>query len=67
MGFWKKLGKGVSKGIDIATQIAPVLPIPSKAKRVIAKVGETQDDVGAIVDEFKKPKPVSDGGTTPKP
>lgn len=54
MGFWKKLG-----GIwETARAIAPVLPISDKAKRVIQKSGEVEDDVKAIVDDVKR-KPQS--------
>lgn len=54
MGFWKKLAGGLRKGIGVAVEVAPVLPIPEKAKRIVLKVGETERDVEAIADEFKK-------------
>lgn len=55
MGIWSK----VKKAIAVATTVAPILPIPAKAKRIIAKVGETEEDVEAIVHEVKPatPKP----------
>lgn len=56
MGFWSKLGNGLKKGVAVATTVAPVLPIPDKLKKIIGKVGETTDDVGAVIDEVK-PKP----------
>jgi hypothetical protein len=58
MGFWSK----VKKSIATATTIAPYLPIPAKAKRVIAKVGETEEDVEAIVHEVKPAKPAAKTG-----
>lgn len=59
MGFWSKLGKGLQKGLEVSGMIAPVLPIPDKAKRIIVKADKIEDDVTAIVGEFKKPKPQS--------
>lgn len=55
MGFWSK----VKKGIAVATTVAPMLPIPAKFKRIVAKVGETEEDVEAIVDEVKPAKPAA--------
>lgn len=39
---------------NLAKETAPILPIPDKAKRVIGKGGELEDDVKGIVQEFKK-------------
>lgn len=60
MGFWSK----AKKGIDVAKTIAPLLPIPAKAKRIVAKVGEAEEDVEAIVDEVKPAQ--SSTSTNPK-
>lgn len=49
----------LKKALAVAVTIAPTLPIPDKAKRVIAKVGETEQDVAAIVDEIKPRKPAA--------
>lgn len=57
MGFWKKLGAGLKQGWGVTKQAAPVLPLPEKVKRIIAKGGEVEDDVKAIVDEVKPHKP----------
>lgn len=53
MGWLKKIKQGWS----IAKQVAPMLPIPNKAKIVIQKGGEVEDDIKAIVDEVKPRKP----------
>lgn len=56
MGFWSK----VKKAITVAVEVAPVLPIPEKAKRIVSKVGHAESDVEAIVEDVKpkkKPKP----------
>lgn len=52
MGFWKKF----KQGLVTAGVIAPVLPIPDKAKKIIQKVNETEQDVEDIIREVK-PKP----------
>lgn len=57
MGFWSKFGKGLVQAWNTAKEVAPVLPIPDKAKRVIAKGGEVEDDVKAIIQEVKPPTP----------
>lgn len=55
MGFWSK----VAKAINVAVAVAPALPISEKSKRVVQKVGETEQDVEAIVREVKPPKPAA--------
>lgn len=57
MGFWKKLGGGLQKGINGAAKVVPYLPLPEKIKRVVGKVDAVEDDVEALVEEFKKPAP----------
>lgn len=59
MGFWKKLGGGLKKGIDGAAKAVPYLPLPEKIKRVVGKVDAVEDDVTSLVDEFRKPKPTT--------
>ena len=56
MGIWSK----IKKAIAVAVEVAPALPIPDKAKRIVAKVGHAESDVEAIVEEVKPrtpPKP----------
>jgi len=55
MGFLSKL----KAAWNFTKEAAPVLPIPDKAKRIIAKGGEVEEDVKAIVDEVKPKKPQS--------
>lgn len=52
MGWLSKL----KTAIGVAEKVAPMLPIGTKAKRIVAKVGSTERDVESIADEFKKPK-----------
>lgn len=53
MGIWSKL----KKALTVTTMIAPALPIPDKAKKVIAKTGEIEQDAEDLVRELKKPAP----------
>lgn len=47
MGFWSKLKKAVA----VAVAVAPALPIPDKAKRVVATVGDTERKVEEAIRE----------------
>ena len=59
MGFWSKFGKNVVKGADWVRAIAPIAPIPPKAKAVIEKSGAVEDDIKAVVDEIKRKPPAA--------
>lgn len=55
MSLWSK----VKKAISVAVEIAPVLPIPAKAKKVVAGVGKVEADVEAVIADVKPPKPAA--------
>lgn len=56
MGWWSKL----KKGLQVAGQIAPILPIPTKAKTIIDKADDAVPVVDGMIDAVKTP-------TKPKP
>lgn len=45
MGFWSK----VSKALNLVETVAPILPIPDKAKQAIAKVGEVEHKAEDVI------------------
>lgn len=53
MGVLSKL----KAALGLVETVAPLLPIPEKGKRVIAKVGVTERDVEAMVKEIKTKRP----------
>lgn len=55
MGWLSK----IKKAISVAVEVAPSLPIPQKAKNVVAKAGHAEQDVEDIIREVKPPKPAA--------
>lgn len=56
MGWMSKLRKA-KQAFDLVRQIAPLLPLPEKAKVVIDKAGHAKDDITVIVEATKRTKP----------
>lgn len=52
MGWWSK----IKKALMIAEAVAPVLPIPAKAKAVIKTVGDKEREVETII---RQPAPTA--------
>jgi len=55
VGWLKKLGKAW----EVVKASAPVLPIPDKAKNVIAKGGEIEQDVTDVIRQVKPTGPAT--------
>lgn len=51
MSFWAKL----KQGLQTVGLLAPSLPIPDKAKRIIKETVEAEQAVEDVVREIKKP------------